>query len=159
MALIDNFMIVPESNTTTNNGMNVGMGARLSSATEGLAAHLAGKYVGSADGFNTSYDPFDRLRPETKEGSVGVSLPVGRGNVELSRDIREMPAYGSSTNSNSITLNSNGGNYGGTYFGDDGYKGAYAGYQVTPNTSVNGNVNLDPHDKVTNALLQLRHTF
>jgi hypothetical protein len=159
MALADSFMVSPEGSTTTNNGMNVGVGARLSSAPAGLAAHLTGKYVGSVDGLNQSYDAFDRLRPETKEGSVGVSLPVGGGSLALSRDVREMPAYGVVSNSNNVTVSDRDGNYGGAYFGDDGYKGAYAGYQINPKTSVNGNVSMDPYNKVTNALLQLRRTF
>jgi hypothetical protein len=159
MALIDNFTASPRALSTTNDGMNVGIDAKLSSAPSGLAAFLAGGYTGRVDGFNESYNALDRLRPETKEVSAGMSVPVGRGSLELSRDIRELPAYGVSTNNNNVTYNHNNGHYVGGYFGDDGYKGAYAGYQINPNTSVSGNVNLDPDNKISYALAQIRHTF
>jgi hypothetical protein len=186
MALADNFMFTPIANSGSNNSikeefgnnpdarlntrsdasMNVGAGFRVNSnrldsdrSTEGLAAFLAGGYTGRVDGFNESYNALDRLRPETKEVSAGMSVPVGRGSLELSRDIRELPAYGVSTNNNNVTYNHNNGHYIGGYFGDDGYKGAYAGYQINPNTSVSGNVNLDPDNKVSYALMQLRHTY
>jgi hypothetical protein len=176
MALIDNFVVTPTAKSMSNNtmdeelgarsnaSMNVGMGARVNSDSfsntiPGVSAFISREHTGSVNGLYDSFNALDKHLPEIITNTAGINVPIGSGSVELSRDRRELPTYGAATNDNNIAYNNKDGHYIGGYFGDDGYKGAYAGYQINPNTSVSGNINLDPTNKVSYALIQLRHGF
>jgi hypothetical protein len=161
LAAINNFTFTPEGKTLSNDSMNVGASARLDSnrSTEGPSAFLTGRLTGRIKGRNDSYEAFDKLFPPTGEWGVGTSLPVGSGKLEVSSGIRNMTDTNESTSSTNITYNHNNGHYAGGYSGGDGYKGIYGGYQVSPDMSISGNINADPSNRVTSALIQLRRTL
>jgi hypothetical protein len=186
MALIDNFMFTPEKRVMSNNSikeeqgnnpnaklnalsdasMNVGANLRYNSdrldsnrSTEGLSAFLEGGVTGLANGNVESFNPFDKVFPESRRVGAGISLPIGRGNVEVSSGIRELPAYGESTSNSNITYNGRDGDYVGGYADGKGYKGIYGGLPIGTNSSINGSVNADGNNSIISALLQFTHNY